>query len=772
MKNLRLLIAFAAGFVLPLIASAYDLDVTFRVDETDAKTIKFTPKVVAVADLSPVASPELNAADSVFSFRNLPENVQLGLLYEVDGNTHGKAIAAGTDTMTIYIPAFYLNDATVLKDLTVTASDRRMSAEKETYIPTSKAKRISANGTALIQNIGITTLQVEALNGTISTITGMPVSTFIDFMPASRTDVRNIRAEDVKRVEVYDSPSDPRFGGAQHVVNFVMVQYEFGGYSKAEASEFLISENGYSSLYSKLAYKKMTYDVGVYFRHYRSRHSGQDESSSYRFQTQDVEVERNVENSLEKKRELLTYFRAIYKTDKIMISNFVGLSSDKMPDNFVEDSESFSSGMYDPGTGKSVTDASRLSFSWEGNYQFFMANDFTFVLTPKISYGKNRRDYSYMSDNDLIENFTDEKMWVGYFEAMLQKKIGRNSLSAKVYGQAKGNDIDYYGTSTASQRGRNYYGGVWLQGQLTFGRLTLQPNVTLYLDCLKLDGAKETRFSPEYRISGNYLFNDKHRMTFWGYYYPTKPSQSVRFDEVLYRNQIDATSGNPALKRVDNASVALTYTCTPVRQLSVTAFGDYSWMGNPLSYEYCPDVYDGRDVMIRRYTNARHLTNWYYGVNSRLSLFDNALTLVATLAGVTESVSGPITASGSDFRLNLSARYTFSDFYVSAQYQRKNKTISATEVSYYPEWYCFSAGWGNGNWQVETMLVNPFSTSYRGARKVVDTRYYHSDAVALSFNYRLRALVSVSYSFSYGKKKVSAGQVIKALEGAESQMLE
>ena len=135
------------------------------------------------------------------------------------------------------------------KNITVPADTRFMSAEKETYIPTGQNKKISADGTSLLQNIGISTLNVSALEGTISTIGGEAVSTFIDFMPASRTDVRNIRAEDVKRVEVYDFPSDPRFGGAKHVVNFVMEKYEFGGYTKLDGSQYTIyNEGDYSAL--------------------------------------------------------------------------------------------------------------------------------------------------------------------------------------------------------------------------------------------------------------------------------------------------------------------------------------------------------------------------------------------------------------------------------------------------------------------------------------------------------------------------------------------
>ena len=234
MKRL-FLAAVAAGCVSH--ASAYDMAVVFRVDETGAKTIKFAPTIIDASDHSTIASPILNEADSTFMFKELPANSEIMVIYDLQGDIYGERVKGQPDTTTIYIPAFYAKDATMLKNITVTADNRFMSTEKETYIPTGQNKKISADGTSLLQNIGITTLNVSALEGTISTIGGEAVSTFIDFRPASRTDVRNIRAEDVKRVEVYDFPSDPRFGGAKHVVNFVMEKYEFGGYTKLDGSQ-------------------------------------------------------------------------------------------------------------------------------------------------------------------------------------------------------------------------------------------------------------------------------------------------------------------------------------------------------------------------------------------------------------------------------------------------------------------------------------------------------------------------------------------------------
>lgn len=319
MKHLCPLIVLAASACC-LPASAYDMTVIFRVDETNEKTVEFTPSLFNIGLNELLASPTLNETDTTFVFKEAPV-APFMLMYNVDNTWNGRTIQQPTDSMTIYIPAFYVKKPEALKELTVTASDRSMSAENETYIPTSQNKRISADGTQLIQNTGITTLNVSSFDGTISTLSGEPVSTFIDFRPASRTDVRNIRAEEVKRIDVYDFPTDPRFGGARHVVNFVMVQYEFGGYTKINADQLTVMNNGQYGAYSKLAYKKMIYDVGVDFDYTNNKHGRIVQQSEFVFPDKTVSYVEETKNSLEKNHNVSAFLRAVYSTKKTVLTN-------------------------------------------------------------------------------------------------------------------------------------------------------------------------------------------------------------------------------------------------------------------------------------------------------------------------------------------------------------------------------------------------------------------------------------------------------------------
>ncbi len=73
---------------------------------------------------------------------------------------------------------------------------------------------------------------VNPLDQSVTNAAGVPYSFFIDYVPASDRQVRDIRPQDVLRVEVTESPEDPRFNGARIAANFIMRKYEYGGYTK------------------------------------------------------------------------------------------------------------------------------------------------------------------------------------------------------------------------------------------------------------------------------------------------------------------------------------------------------------------------------------------------------------------------------------------------------------------------------------------------------------------------------------------------------------
>lgn len=148
-----------------------------------------------------------------------------------------------------------------LDEVVVEARNQRLGAEVSTYIPTSKQRNASQTAADLLNRMAIPQIKISA-NDDITDLAGKSVDVFMDFLPASKEDLQGMRMQDVKKVEYYDFPSDPRFQGKAHVVNFVMQKYEYGGYIKAFGWENT-SNAGQASLYGKLQYKRMTFDIAT-----------------------------------------------------------------------------------------------------------------------------------------------------------------------------------------------------------------------------------------------------------------------------------------------------------------------------------------------------------------------------------------------------------------------------------------------------------------------------------------------------------------------------
>lgn len=144
-----------------------------------------------------------------------------------------------------------------LKELVVEAQMQRTDASSSTYTPTGKQKSSAQNAIDLLRQLAIPQININLVDNAVTTQSGRNVAVFINYIPASTEEIEGILTSDVRRVEYLDFPTDPRFQGNEHVVNFIMQKYEYGGYTKATVNEnFLVGKlSSRASVYSKFAYK-------------------------------------------------------------------------------------------------------------------------------------------------------------------------------------------------------------------------------------------------------------------------------------------------------------------------------------------------------------------------------------------------------------------------------------------------------------------------------------------------------------------------------------
>ena len=156
-------------------------------------------------------------------------------------------------------------DTTDLNEIVVEAQLQSASAKLSRYIPTRQVKNASQDAIDLLCRMAIPELSIDPVNATsVTTPSGQPVTIFINYLEADPQNIFGLRTSDVKSVEYLEYPQDPRFKGVRYAINIIVQDYEYGGYTKISDRQFMLySFSNQASLFSKFAYKKMTYDLYV-----------------------------------------------------------------------------------------------------------------------------------------------------------------------------------------------------------------------------------------------------------------------------------------------------------------------------------------------------------------------------------------------------------------------------------------------------------------------------------------------------------------------------
>ena len=439
-----------------------------------------------------------------------------------------------------------------LDEVVVEGRNQRLGAKVSTYIPTSKQKNASQTAADLLNFMAIPQIKISA-NDEITDLAGKSVDVFIDYLPASKEDLQGMRMLDVKKVEYYDFPSDPRFQGKAHVVNFVMQKYEYGGYVKAHGWENT-SNAGQISLYSKLQYKRMTFDIAAGYFYLNQKHTGGDVYETFRMPMSDGSVSVFERNSIQdygkwRKDQYWPTFKALYSSDKITIQNVIGASFDHSPSNnsagFVEYLPAISERIdYSQNSSNRIN-----SISYNGYWNFILNDKNTITFSPRYAYShtntgslytEGNADGYYNAAKDNSHQFSGNLTYTHSFE-----KWG--SLNAMLQTIVNSNQTDYFGTATTSDNARTYRIGPGLQYSLTKGKFYGMVGFGYHWDRQKYLDYKDDSAAPWIDFSIQYSPNDRHSVRGEFHHMKSIPSSSYRSSAVIQSNPLMSYTGNPDL---------------------------------------------------------------------------------------------------------------------------------------------------------------------------------------------------------------------------------
>lgn len=667
------------------------------------------------------------------------------------------------DLGTIVMSARHIN----LSEVSVDADYVTEYSDKTVFIPTSRQKNSSLSGSDLITKMGIPRMMA----GEMRTVEGRTVDVFIDFQPADEGDLKSMWMKDVRKVEYYDFPSDPRFMGKHHVVNFIMAKYEYGGYMKGYADQNIFYNTGQENIYSKFKYKNMTYDLRVGFYHLDKNNKGSNKFGFEKDETfrkpqedgliKEFERELSTFDAQQTKRETWTSFRAVYQNKKITVSNTIAGEWDNHPHNDYNGTVKYSPEIA-PDTDFSQTNSDRInSISYYGNMLLYLPKGNALVLYPSY-YFAHTRQYSLYEENktDALVNRARDNSHRGSLNANLYHWFKDNStLSLALHGSHTSSKTNYEGTTNITYPANVTEFGANVDYDYSIRKVHGSVSVGYNWQTSDYGGVKDHQGLPSASLSLQYAINKKNRINGYASFGMSMLPLNYRSDVVIQSNPLMSYTGNPNLKPDKRFDATISYSYHPIKMLTLSANASTNLLRDRFGFSYDTTT-EGIIRTIRQ--PLGDYSKFSYGLSATLRLLNNNLMLSGSVYNQLVKDSGPFGGNYSLVNYSFNANYYVRDFYFTLYYYQPQKvfdTMTGAWSKNKPVYY-LSGGWANSNLNLR-MVLNAFASwSWKGNTSTYDSAYYGFRQTNYQSGHCLIKFC-VTYTFGFGLKLERSDEVDK-----------
>ncbi len=649
-----------------------------------------------------------------------------------------------------------------LQELVVEGDLSSASVRGATYIPTARQKRVAQSAGDLLLRMAVPQVNVDPLTMAISSATGSNLQLFIDYVPARSEDLAGIRTSDVVKVEYLEHPTDSRFMGAESVINFVMRKYEFGGYTKLNAGEYLlIGYQGDESLYSKFSYKKMTYDLYAGVVNARKFHGGSSQSETFRIPGAQGEL-----NTITRRTDLTRYryfmdrfpvtFRATYQGDRVTFITHAAYTRSLNPVNIREGL------IYPEAGGGSLMEYGRHSDSKSNllDYNAYLNVDLTrgFSLNAHatIGYANIAASSLYGNSESLrIDNSYRENNLKSYANLKLSKNFsGGHSLDLYTSWSGyfdkvrytEGDVTDYNRNNLEAQLSYSYFSQKWMFNAT--GGVSNTSHLT--------NETKNSNTYPYAKLNATYSGNSRHLVTAQLRYSPQNIPANAESSSVIRQNEYLYIGGNPLLRRGHFFDASIMYFSTPAKWLRVTAVLGTDQCWNPALQYYLP--YTGPDKtpgLLHTYVSDGHQQGYRTILDLTAMLFDNSLVLRAGGGYTFFMNTGAVRCAENGWHSTFSATWYSGDFSVGIHGMTPAKSVDTFgngETIYRNGGYWLQGAWGNGKAQVSLALGNITSWDWEYERRHYSSPYYDYNSTVYNDNGHAWLRISATFTIGYGKE--------------------
>ncbi len=665
-----------------------------------------------------------------------------------------------------------------LKTLRVEGENVSLLADRSIYRPTQRQKSASQNAIDLLRQMAIPQISINLMDNAVTTLTGQNVALYINYLPASSEEIEGMNTADVKKIECLDFPNDPRFNGNEHVVNFIMQKYEYGGYTKITGTEnFLAGFSNRESIYSKFTYKRMSYDLYLGISNHNLHHVGTSYIGTFditddRETTEKLTRRELFDNAHFKYNEVPLTFRAIYDSDNIQISNTAGFVYDQSPIAETSGEISYSPEIIATSTYKRQEPYKTEHLTWAGSYYFIFPHSFHLSVNPSAIYSHTNYTYTYHYDKGgEIENRSRENAYQLRGSATLYKIIAQNqNIFFRGYGGTNRNNVAYYGTSPYENSFSDSYAGATLGYNFSNRRWTFNVDAALQWEQNKINDIGIKEVYPLINLSTAFSPTNRHSVRAYFHFGANYPGASDKTPNILQQNELLYITGNPNLGLSRQVTLNLQYNWTPRNNFSTSLYAQYFGEYNLFVPVYSP--YNDGKALLKSFEANADYNRTQIGVSCNYKLLEGKLQLSAQPSITFFRMRGLYDINKTPFKVSASASYYIKNFYFQAAYQSANKTVQGNRAAIYSDrsFYQILAGWSHSGWNIRLSGMNLFRNDWLAASQSFNSPLYFELKLIGGNNYHRRINVSITYTFNYGKK-VKEGNEIGEQSGVSSAIM-
>lgn len=666
----------------------------------------------------------------------------------------------GYETQNIEISDSHLQitlNPITLDEVVVIAPDAVVKSGKITYYPTNRQSNSASNLVELLNNMSIPQLRTSGENN-VTTLSGEAVALFIDYNPATQEEINALNPRDVRKVDFFISPTDPRFRGERYVVNYIMQKYEYGGYTRIHTNDYVIDQfRSRSGIYSKLAYKKMSYDLNLYNSYSKFSHIGVQTDETFRL-PQDGESFTTIhrkqvpENTSYEGNSPSLSFRALYSTDKMQLSTKFSLAHSSTPDNTMQGTLSYTPEMFSTSKFSQKEQSSTTSPTLQLNYYFMLPRGWFVVVAPWLEYKHSKIDRHYSAGSDIVNKMTEDSWQLDGYSG-IGKRWTKHSVNLNFNTTALFSKVSYRINTHSDQDLRIGYFGPSLHYTYRNDKLLLSPTLAVFHNSSVVNGEKgNNEWVSMFLFNMRYAFNQKHSLDF-SIRTNVMPTDAADVNPtIVQQNEMMYYSGNANAKAYSGLYASTNYTWLQSNKFSISATMSYNNRLNRRVEVYRP--YDDGKALLRTIQNDGNFHELLAYTSFSLKLLDNKLQLSATPSIKFYKITGEYATDKMVGGLDLNASYYLGNFYLRGSYRKGWEGYESLSQYFeaFPDSYSLKAGWGNANWNVSIAALNFFNRGYTAYIQQVTSPYYSSTLTNYGITYHRSLNFTVSYTFGYGKK--------------------